>query len=309
MGTKIRRQRLMIPVAPAVAGMVGAFAIIATALMPNDVFESAVVESGLPAILGAAEPPLGVTARLVLVMVLGGGAALLSWFGLFLLIGTRAIAFAQGAMKEGSGALPALRRADAHPDAPARAPLLANRDLGTPFLDISAAAVPSLMLAADGDDIATLLPQAAAAANAAPAAGVDTEIAALAALHALAPTDEEWSLPANLDTPMAHYGPQLLHQQPAASPPEDRQAPRRAASLAPGERMETFELTPMVRAACLPPAAQQPQPGAVAGSIGALLERLERGVTHKAERALAGRRTEDGVQQAFAALRRAASGN
>lgn len=35
-------------------------------------------------------------------------------------------------------AVPVLRRADAHPDAPARAPLLATRDLGTPFLEITA---------------------------------------------------------------------------------------------------------------------------------------------------------------------------
>ncbi len=51
----------------------------------------------------------------------------------------RALLPGRSAERPPSGEIvPVLRRADAHPDAPARAPLLATRDLGTPFLEITA---------------------------------------------------------------------------------------------------------------------------------------------------------------------------
>lgn len=63
----------------------------------------------------------------------GIGAALL-----LALTGAGLIAWRRLATVRRAGGTPVLRRADAHPDAPARPPLRAMRDLGTPFLDIRA---------------------------------------------------------------------------------------------------------------------------------------------------------------------------
>lgn len=111
------------------AGMAG-FAALAVAFvafaMPGDIFESAVSASGLPALLPAAAPPLGNTARLAVVAL----AALLSFGGLFLLLR----ALGPGPRRATPDA-PRVRRADAHPDAPSRRPIRAGDDLGEPAFD------------------------------------------------------------------------------------------------------------------------------------------------------------------------------
>jgi hypothetical protein len=121
-----------LPVAPLAALFLGTAAAAAIAVLPVGTLESLVTDSGLPAILSAAEPPLGLTARLVLAAGAGAGVAVIVWFALFILLGTRGLSV-------GKEAEPVrVRRADAHPDAPPRAPLLATRDLGTPFLEVTA---------------------------------------------------------------------------------------------------------------------------------------------------------------------------
>jgi hypothetical protein len=121
-----------LPVAPLAALFLGTAAAAAIAVLPVGTLESLVTDSGLPAILSAAEPPLGLTARLVLAAGAGAGVAVIAWFALFILLGTRGLSV-------GKEAEPVrVRRADAHPDAPPRAPLLATRDLGTPFLEVTA---------------------------------------------------------------------------------------------------------------------------------------------------------------------------
>jgi len=106
------------------AGSVG-FALFA---MPQPLFEAIVEAFGLSNLISAAEPPLGGTARLAAVAL---GAALsfaTAWMVLRL--------FDRPAHAELSevewDAPPRLRRADAHPDAPARRPLLAEQELGEP---------------------------------------------------------------------------------------------------------------------------------------------------------------------------------
>lgn len=94
--------------------------------MPGDLFEAAVSASGLPALLPAAAPPLGNTARLAVVAM----AALLSFGGLFLLLR----ALGPGPRRATPDA-PRVRRADAHPDAPSRRPIRAGDDLGEPAFD------------------------------------------------------------------------------------------------------------------------------------------------------------------------------
>ena len=135
-----RSQSLILPVAPLAATVIGVLTAVMFALVPTDLLESMVVDSGIASVLSAAEPPLGLTARLVLVLLCGGGIGLMAWFALFLTFGARTIVIQRSRGERGSA--PVLRRADAHPDAPARRPLFANTDLGTPFLDVRAPAVP-----------------------------------------------------------------------------------------------------------------------------------------------------------------------
>ncbi|MES2753572.1 MAG: hypothetical protein V4659_02795, partial [Pseudomonadota bacterium] len=116
-----------------------------------------------------------------------------------LLLGTRQVSVGQ------AGAL--LRQA-ARRDAPPRAPLFANRDLGTPFLEIKA-----------------------------PTEDPD------------APPVEQ-PLPADLDQPLAAFDPGAMLAVPL--PPTPAVAPLvRPQLIDPGDRFETFELTPLARPAPL----------------------------------------------------------
>lgn len=112
-----------------VAGLAALAAGFAAFAVPQDILSRVVVATGLPSLLSAAQPPLGLTARVALAV---GGAVLV--FGLvFLLLrlldrsGMNASAAAEEAEPP-----PRLRRRDIHPDAPAPRPISAARDLGEP---------------------------------------------------------------------------------------------------------------------------------------------------------------------------------
>ncbi|MBX3562576.1 MAG: hypothetical protein KF780_12290 [Sphingomonas sp.] len=120
------RSAIDLPVA-ALAALSVAFVAFAA---PADLLGAAVALTGLPAILPAAAPPLGATARIV--MALGGSAivfglvlALLGWLDRF--AAPRRPHFAPVAEPES----PRLRRRDLHPDAPAVKPISAARDFGS----------------------------------------------------------------------------------------------------------------------------------------------------------------------------------
>ena len=101
--------------------------------MPEDVFSDLVVQSGLPAWLPAAEPPLGLKARaavIAAVALLVFALVLLLLRGVDRLSARPAKAHAKAAGAEAELEAPRLRRVDAHPDAPAPRPILAGRDLG-----------------------------------------------------------------------------------------------------------------------------------------------------------------------------------
>ena len=125
--------------------------------MPTDLFTSLVVQSGLPELSTAAQPPLGMKARGAAV----AAAALLSFASVFLLL--RALDRTPSRpRREAPAAIdpeaPRVRRADAHPDAPSRRPLLAGRELSEPidsfepdlpeetFADLPPAALPGFLL-------------------------------------------------------------------------------------------------------------------------------------------------------------------
>lgn len=137
----------------AMAALAAASVGFVTFAMPDDLFAGLVTASGLPALLPAAEPPLGTTARLAVVAAAAIGAFLLVSLALRALgqpAGPKAAKAEAVAEPEAppSGRrrsfmvkeeeAPRIRRADAHPDAPARRPLFAGSDLGEPLDAIDA---------------------------------------------------------------------------------------------------------------------------------------------------------------------------
>jgi len=273
----LRRQRLNLPVAPLAAGVIGFVTAALFALMPTGMIEDLVVDSGIAAVVSAAEPPLGFTARFILIFLVGGGVGMVAWFALFLLFGSRSIVVQAGAGDVEGEAMPRLRRADAHPDAPARRPLSAARDLGTPFLEVRAER-PVHMDAGD-EEVVEMVP-------------VEAETASDEALTPeadgwLAP--EELSLPADLDQPLAAFDPSSIPDDPAdwfPAPAPLRMTPRRPV-FEPSERFDTFDLAPMPHRQAPPtpsaftpsvPPMPRPDPSA---TIHALLDRLERSVARR----------------------------
>jgi hypothetical protein len=262
------RQRLILPVAPtvaAVAALLVAFAFIA---MPANVLEGMVADSGIASLVTAAEPPLGLTARFVIAAIAAGTIGGVLWFGLLLVVGTRSIVLNRGV---GAGDTPVVRRADAHPDAPPRRPVFANRDLGTPFLDIRAEPgvtgerpIPS--------DLDTPLAQYLHPLDKplpAPAPQPQPVAPPVAAEPAPLPIRGEAaieSVPAATIAPPAPVAPEPVAE--VALPP---------ARFAAHERIETFELTPMVRTT-----GAEPSTPLAPATIHDLLERLERGVAKRA---------------------------
>ncbi|KQM61538.1 MULTISPECIES: hypothetical protein [unclassified Sphingomonas] len=135
-------------VPPVVAGIAGLAVAVAISLVPTWRIETVVSASGLPALLPIAEPPLGWTARVGLMLLAALLVAVPVWIALSLLVVRRPLTLPEedGIAEE---APPSVRRADAHPDAPPRPPVRAARDLGMPFLDPIVEGEPELDLPRD----------------------------------------------------------------------------------------------------------------------------------------------------------------
>jgi hypothetical protein len=279
-----------LPIAPVAAALLGGVAAGACALMPIPMLESLVMASGLPAAVSAAAPPLGMTARLAIAGGAGGMIAVFGWLVLFLVLGTRGVTIGRSKIVEADALqAPVLRRADAHPDAPPRPPLLATRDLGTPFLEVTARA-----------------PEPEAAPE--PLFESEAEIAEI---------PEEQDLPMDLEQPLAAFDPQAIPDvpmpPPVTLPPLRRVA--RPQTFDTSERFETFELTPIRRTpppANLAPAPRQPEEAITRpeteATIHALLDRLEKGVVKRGiaagtETPQKPRDAERGLEEALVTLR------
>ena len=294
-----------LPVAPLAALVLGVAAAAGVAVMPTPMLESLVSGSGVPAIVAAAQPPLGTTARLAIAGGAGAAVALVSWFGLFVLLGTRGLSVARREA-ETVRAVPVVRRADAHPDAPPRPPLLATRDLGTPFLEVTAR-----------DVIEEKAPEPLFQANHVVAPPVEPA----PPVEHLPPVEQD--LPLDLDQPLSAFDPGAIPDAPMPPPvqlPPLRRAPRPAVFDA-SERFETFELTPIRRAPAsqprpMPAPAPRPREEAITrpeteATIHALLERLERGVVRRGlataqpspQSSLSPRQAERGLEDALVTLR------
>lgn len=279
-----------VSLAPLSAALLGLAAALGVAVMPIGTLEALAMDSGIAAIIPAAEPPLGFTARAVLAAGSGSLAALLGWFIAFILVGTRGLTIGNENIDEDEdwdepARAPVLRRADAHPDAPPRPPLRATRDLGTPFLDIRAA---------------------------------DNENQPAAKELILADPLER-QLPEDLSQSLAAFDPASIPKIPLPKPapiaPLQRGA--RPAVFDESERFEVFELTPPVRTPSPAPDFAPPPPlardEAIArpetdASVHALLDRLERGVVRKGlvtgrEAARRPRDAERGLEEALVTLR------
>jgi hypothetical protein len=273
--------RFAVPLAPAMAAVLAALGGLMFLLMPTAVLEDLVVDSGIASLVTAAQPPLGMTAHFAIAFLVALVVGSVSWFGLFLLIGTRAVAIGRNAREDG---VPVLRRADAHPDAPPRRPVFANRDLGTPFLEVTAESSLPMSVA----DAVAYVPPVIEERDI--PADLDTPLATYRSpldppLPAPAPLPLGWIeepvaaptpiiAPPPAPEPVAAMDPRPIHvvpESPAVVPPAEDPAPRFASH----ERIETFELTPMVRSE-----TSAPLPSA---TIHDLLDRLERGVAKRKE--------------------------
>ncbi len=116
-------------IAPAGAALAGIAAAALFLLLPQAALEDWVWQSGLPGLIAVAEPPLGTTARAVLALGAAALAGAVTWSALFLLFGPEGLLAPKDKPEAG---MPVLRRADAHPDAPARKPMSAV-ELGAPL--------------------------------------------------------------------------------------------------------------------------------------------------------------------------------
>ncbi|MFL6858406.1 MAG: hypothetical protein ACJ8EB_10940 [Allosphingosinicella sp.] len=113
----------------------GAAAAFFTFAMPQDLFEGLVARTGLARFVAAARPPLGADARWAAIAAAGLVVAALVWSAMKALDRRAAEPFLIDEPADAPRAEPAirLRKADAHPDAPARAPILASEELGEPL--------------------------------------------------------------------------------------------------------------------------------------------------------------------------------
>ncbi|HEX7851922.1 MAG TPA: hypothetical protein VF485_19475, partial [Sphingomonas sp.] len=269
--------RFVVPVAPAVAISLAALGGLMFLLMPIAVLEDLVVDSGIASFVTAAQPPLGITAHFVIAFLVALVAGGVSWFGLYLVIGARVVTIGGDPREDG---VPVLRRADAHPDAPARRPVFANRDLGTPFLEVTADTPPPMSAA----DAMAYVP--AVIAERPIPVDLDTPLATYRGPLDPPLPEPDPLLLGRIDEPVAAPAPILAQapvpepevavdprpvrvdpESPTMVPPAEDSAPRFASH----ERIETFELTPMVR-------SSEPSTPLPSATIHDLLDRLERGV-------------------------------
>ena len=129
-GISIRSERAFDAGVSGLAGLSAAFVAFA---MPDSLFSGLIAASPLPALVATAQPPFGDTARLGAVAGAGLFAFALVW-ALMAAVSRRPRRTSTEAVQpaEPEAGAPRLRRADAHPDAPSRRPLVAGRDLGEP---------------------------------------------------------------------------------------------------------------------------------------------------------------------------------
>jgi hypothetical protein len=265
---------------PVLAGAAGLAVAIAIALVPAWRIETVVSESGLPAFLPIAAPPLGWTARAALMLLAGLLVAVPLWIALTLLTAPRPTALTYAEDVE-DDLPPSVRRADAHPDAPPRPPVRAGRDLGTPFLAPIEPVEAEIALPRDLDTpMAMFDPQALPQVPAAPP-----------------PTVRPLFRPLEPEHELAEFVP-IAEPEPVDVPAFEPE-PEPIAEPWPAHDLEPVE----------PAAPAVAEPAAPAPSIATLLDRLDRGLQRrKRDAAPPVPEPSPGLASALGALRRMAGG-
>jgi hypothetical protein len=255
-----RKSRFSTALDWSVAGLACASAGFLLVAMPDDLFSSLVVRSGLPNVLEAAQPPLGGTARLAA----AAAAALFAFaFVLSLLRALERTPSPARAERDEDGAQAApevlrLRKADAHPDAPPRRPILAGRELGEPL-----EAVEPLDTS---DDELLLEPEEAHQE-------FEPRPAAAALPSFLVPRDEP------RDEPVEALAEPEFRQEPEPEP-EPRPVPQ-AEAAAPDEPESGVETAPHAGFEAEAEAEAETDYEPEAADLSALMERFESGLTRK----------------------------
>ncbi len=273
--------------------------------MPQASFENAVALTGLANVLPAAQPPLGMTARSAVMLAAGVGSFALVWFILRALGKPSPKKKRRAAAEELEMAPPRLRRADMHPDAPSRRPILAGVDLGRSFDDLPSGGreKPDEQLAGSGAEIPTLeqettgyssyidddtadLPEISEEQPVEHAAGLPEWIEQADEFEEAEP--QAWPLsfqPVSRDEP-AEFDPvaaegdepqyQPFEEEAYEGPQVDEVEPAEAS-----EEDEPLDLSPRELQTVDALAHRLPQPRPAEGSISDLVERLEAGLKRR----------------------------
>lgn len=257
------RNALDLPVA-GLAALAAAFAAFA---VPQDLLSRAVVATGLPSILSAAQPPLGLTARVVIAV----GAAAITFGFVFLLLrllDRSGLSSAPQTEDEEDVLAPRVRRRDVHPDAPSRRPISAVRDFGEPAPPEGHRAVPIWL--DEAEPVAALVEPEPVAGLVEPEPEPEPE-------YVPEPVAEVLPEPAPVFTPEPEpdYAPE----------PVAEMLPEPAPIFTPEPEPEVaVEPEPTVMAEPEPEVAPEPRPDPQAEmptSIAALMERLEQGLAKR----------------------------
>ncbi len=152
-----------VPFAPVVAAMFGVITLILIFMTPGWLFGRMIAASGLPALVPAASPPLGETARRLSAIVGGLGVFGLLWAALSLL---RAVVKRNAPPKaRGSRIAPVETSAVGTVPAPLRKrdPIFAERELGAPFMSDEAIAGTTATKAPEEPEAPAAIPEPEAA--------------------------------------------------------------------------------------------------------------------------------------------------
>jgi hypothetical protein len=264
-------QRQMAAIGLLVVGL-GVAALVAT--MPQASLDLLMWRLWLPQMLAAATPPIGATGRTLLALL-----ALLPFVGLAGVAWMIPAGGVRRPMRRAAAvaSAPAVRRSDAHPDAPPRRPIRANEDLGAPLPIVTMPRTrrlpePERPLPADLDQpLAAFDPIAVPDVPREPVRAVAPLVAAPAPV-VVAGAPESLSFLAIAPEPEPEAAPVVA--EPVAEP--EWLVEVHPVALAPLEPEP--ELQPRLK-----PEPQGESPVAADASIASLLERLERGARKRAE--------------------------
>lgn len=256
-----------------VAGLSALAAAFAAFAIPQDILSRAVIATGLPRLLSAAQPPLGLTARVALAI---GGAAIV--FGLvFLTLRLLDRSGLGGTEDKGENlAGPRVRRRDGHPDAPAPRPISAARDLGEPAPPSTPhAEVPRWL-----DEAKLTPPSFGAETEGEPEAGIELEPEPEPELLIEPQAEaapEAWRAPEPVVFPEVAAAPEPEPVLEVAPEPEAELGPVLEVAPEPEPEIEP-EPEPMPVAVSTPPSVPQVE---MPTSIADLMERLEQGLARR----------------------------